>query len=125
MKKAMLVLFVLVALVNSAEAIEFMNRKEFVKSFQITHGEIFLSSVRNQFPKVHTHIVFPYRGESLGVVVIVSFGKEQSAIFLHLVFVYVLLSPVELGLIILAVTILSISAYTMLKDGKKESKVNE
>ncbi len=124
MKRAILILLVLVALVSGAE-IGIMNENEYLKSLARAYLKIYSSMPIDQAPEIYTYIVSPFHEKSLGVVIIVSEGKEQSAICLHLVFAYILLTLTELVLIILAVTLLSISVYRMLRDRKKETKVNE
>ncbi len=123
MKRATLILFVLVTLLSGAEAIEVMNRNEYVRVKLIRIANIV--NGKNPAPKIYEQIVYPVKGRSLGVEVVVPRGKKQRKIFLHLVFVYILLSPAEFGFIILAVTLVIMSAYIIFKVKQKETKVNE
>lgn len=116
MKKTMLVLLVLFALVSGVEAFEVMDNEEFtLETFQFELG-----------PKIYDYtIVFSTERRYLGLYIRDLIGSfEHDKIFICLAYVYIMLSPIEfVGLILLGLTIFIIIHVALIKNHTKKKRV--
>lgn len=122
MKKVMLTLFVLVTLMSSVEAIEIMNGEEFT-------DVIFYLDIG--FLDYDYTIVFSTEKKSLGLYVNVddssddlTFASKDYKVFICLVYIYIMLTPIEfMGLALLIIIALTIILVILSK--RKQSKQNK
>ncbi len=125
MKRATLILFALVTLVSSAEAIEVMNGEEFdvfCKTIMVVYIEGFDYS-GGRSGDMYKYGVYIQSG-SLGVIFAKEDGDRKGWISICLVYVYIVLTPVEsMGLILLIITLLII--VLVILDKSKKTKQNE
>ncbi len=119
MKKAMLVLLVLAALVSGAEAIGFTFGKESFFDFWDDDGTAGWSrfSFDDKFALSSEEDL-----SMLGIVFPTNEGKDRSCVLICLVYVYIFLTPIEfVGLILLIITLLIIGLVVL----SKKTKQNE